>query len=242
MLRWHADPEREAVEAGAPVDVETAAAAGEEALVRPARARQDRPVEAEGDQSDIAAVRALEISFVEKISFVSVNMSIEWFRVAEDTGSEGSAKAADKQREKLARLHAQELRAAAAASSFQRAFVTGSQYSMSQSSASTCRPTWMILKTVSSPVKGLRPLRSLVAGLRWTTILQRPGIEKLPGPPRFAIALRISSLRASITSPTCFLDRSVASAMLFKISVLVGAFFAVAFAMRMTLLVRSKTI
>ncbi len=42
----------------------------------------------------------------------------------------------------------------------------------------------LALKTVSSFVKGLMPLRSLVAGLCYTSILQRPGIAKVFEPLR----------------------------------------------------------
>lgn len=88
----------------------------------------------------------------------------------------------------------------------------------------------LALKIASSPVNGLIPLRSFVAGLCCTTILQSPGIENCPGPRR-PRAFWISSDSASNTAPTSFFDSSVASAMLLRISVLVGAFLAAVFAM-----------
>src|SRR5882757_10164474 len=58
----------------------------------------------------------------------------------------------------------------------------------------------LALKVVSSFVKGLMPLRSLVAGLCCTTILQRPGIAKVFEPLR-PTAFLICSLSESNTLP-----------------------------------------
>lgn len=52
----HADPQGKAVMPSAPVDVEPVLPGGEEAVVGPARAGQNRPVEAERNQAELAAV------------------------------------------------------------------------------------------------------------------------------------------------------------------------------------------
>ena len=52
----HADPEREAVEAGAAMDVETIRAVTEETVVGPRGPREHRPVEPEAHQAELTAV------------------------------------------------------------------------------------------------------------------------------------------------------------------------------------------
>ena len=77
--------------------------------------------------------------------------------------------------------------------------------------------------------------------LRWTVILQRPGLENIPGP-RLPGALPMSFDNASKTAATSFLLNSVCSEMLLRISVLDGAFFTAAFAIfRSALLERKKS-
>ena len=56
MFGGDADAQREAVEARSSVDVETRGAPREESLIGPTRPRQHRPVEAQGDEPDLAAV------------------------------------------------------------------------------------------------------------------------------------------------------------------------------------------
>src|SRR4051812_144008 len=79
----------------------------------------------------------------------------------------------------------------------------------------------LALKVVSSFVNGLMPLRSLVAGLCCTTILQRPGSANV-FEPLLLTALLIWSFNASNTLLTSRLVRPVVSAMLAKISVFDG--------------------
>src|SRR5690606_38671957 len=85
----------------------------------------------------------------------------------------------------------------------------------------------LALKTVSSLVKGLMPLRALVAGFLMTLIFIRPGTVKRPGPrpPTFFL---ICLLSESKTAWTCFLVSSVSSAMRVSSSDLVGGFTAAA--------------
>ena len=95
------------------------------------------------------------------------------------------------------------------------------------------------LKVISSFVKGLIPLRALVAGLLFTTNFIRPGIVNSPAD--FFFMWRCTRLfRVSNTLATSFLDSSVASAMYSSVLVLLNgswiavngkafAFFAVAF-------------
>src|SRR5262249_41536535 len=85
----------------------------------------------------------------------------------------------------------------------------------------------LALKIVSSFVNGLMPLRSLVAGLCCTTILQRPGIAKVFEPLR-PTAFLICSFSASNTLLMSRFERPVVSAMLAKISVLDGGLVAFA--------------
>ena len=66
------------------------------------------------------------------------------------------------------------------------------------------------LKTVSSPVNGLMPLRAFVAGLRVTLHFIKPGTVNSPGPPFFK-CLCITSDKISNTVPISFLDNSVHS-------------------------------
>jgi len=79
----------------------------------------------------------------------------------------------------------------------------------------------LALKVVSSFVNGLMPLRSLVAGLCCTTILQRPGMAKVFDPLLLTARL-ICSFSASNTLLTSRFVRPVVSATLAKISVLDG--------------------
>ena len=89
----------------------------------------------------------------------------------------------------------------------------------------------LALKTVSSPVNGLIPLRALVAGLRTTLTFIIPGTLKTPGPrlPRF---LPISFASSSKTLATCLLVRPVFSANVAMISVLVMGFCAAPFGLK----------
>ena len=70
----------------------------------------------------------------------------------------------------------------------------------------------LALNIISSPVKGLTPLRALVAGLRFTRIFMRPGTVNWPGPRRPMSFLMIPA-RASNTVATSFFVRPVSSAM-----------------------------
>ena len=72
-----------------------------------------------------------------------------------------------------------------------------------------------------SPVAGLRTCRFGVAALFCTTIFIKPGTVNWPGP---FTAFSTSAVMASKTAATCFLFRSVASAMALNSSVLVGGF------------------
>src|SRR3954462_6196328 len=79
----------------------------------------------------------------------------------------------------------------------------------------------LALKTVSSLVKGLIPLRALVAGLWTTLIFTRPGTANTPGP-FLPTAPLISRARASNTALTCLRDRAVFSAIAVMISLFEG--------------------
>src|SRR5690625_1622114 len=79
----------------------------------------------------------------------------------------------------------------------------------------------LALNVVSSPVKGLMPLRALVAGFLTVLILSRPGSTNSPAP--FLCRWRsMTLLRLSSTSLTCFLVRPVFSAISLVIWVLVN--------------------
>src|SRR5262249_49560141 len=56
-LARHADPEREAVEAGAAMDVEAIRAVAEEPVIGPTGAREHGPVEPEAHETELSAVR-----------------------------------------------------------------------------------------------------------------------------------------------------------------------------------------
>src|SRR5262245_31280020 len=56
-LARHADAQREAVEAGTPVHVETVRTVAEEPVIGPARACEHGPVEPEADEPELAPVR-----------------------------------------------------------------------------------------------------------------------------------------------------------------------------------------
>jgi len=73
---------------------------------------------------------------------------------------------------------------------------------------------------VSSPVKGLIPLRALVAGFRTTVSFIRPGTVYIPGPRPFRLFL-IWPAMASNTATTCFFASPVDSAISDMISPLV---------------------
>src|SRR5262249_25504746 len=74
---------------------------------------------------------------------------------------------------------------------------------------------------IGSLVNGLMPGFALVAGLRTTLSLSRPGIWKWPGP--FLPSSRlIRSLSAENTLEICFFDRPVFSAIVVKTSALVA--------------------
>src|SRR4051812_5591385 len=75
----------------------------------------------------------------------------------------------------------------------------------------------LALKTVSCLVKGLIPLRALVAGLWTTLIFTRPGSANTPGP-FLPTADPIWSDRAANTAFTCLRDRAVFSAIALMIS------------------------
>src|SRR5262249_27220292 len=53
----HADAEREAVETRSPVHVEAAGAVAEQPVIRPCAAAEDRPVEAEAQETELPPVR-----------------------------------------------------------------------------------------------------------------------------------------------------------------------------------------
>lgn len=78
----------------------------------------------------------------------------------------------------------------------------------------------LALNMVSSPVKGLMPLRALTAGLRTVMTFIRPGIVNSPAP-RFLMLPSIRFSSCCMTSDTCFLLRPVLSAMVPTICVLV---------------------
>jgi len=84
----------------------------------------------------------------------------------------------------------------------------------------TTRRAGLALIMISSPVKGLMPLRALVAGFFTTLIFMRPGTVNTPGP-RLSSRLIIAD-RASNTAPTSFLVRPVCSEMKLKTSDLVA--------------------
>ena len=77
------------------------------------------------------------------------------------------------------------------------------------------------LNMVSSPVKGLIPLRALRAGFFTVLILRIPGMVNSPTP-RFLMLRSISECSSSITEPTCFLLKPVLSATLARIWLLVS--------------------
>ena len=56
MFGGDADTEREPVEAGSAMNVESAASAREEALIGPSRGGQDGPVDSERDEADLSSV------------------------------------------------------------------------------------------------------------------------------------------------------------------------------------------
>src|SRR3990167_893342 len=63
---------------------------------------------------------------------------------------------------------------------------------------------------ISSPVKGLTPLRAFLAGFLMTLIFIKPGITNMPGPPDLT-CFSITSVRQSNTATTSFLVRQVIS-------------------------------
>src|SRR5437588_116215 len=67
----------------------------------------------------------------------------------------------------------------------------------------------LALKIISCPVKGLRPIRALVAGFLTSFSFSRPGIVTMPAPflPRWSL---IRFDKASNTEPTCFRFKPVA--------------------------------
>ena len=73
---------------------------------------------------------------------------------------------------------------------------------------------------ISSPVKGLRPLRALAAGLRTVRIFTRPGSVKVPAP-LFFTWRSIVALSSSNTATTSRLATPVFSARAFNNSALV---------------------
>src|SRR5439155_16477584 len=75
----------------------------------------------------------------------------------------------------------------------------------------------LALKTHSSLVKGLIPLRALVAGLWTTLIFTRPGSANTPGP-FLPTADSICSDRAAKTELTCLRARPVFAAIAARIS------------------------
>ena len=77
----------------------------------------------------------------------------------------------------------------------------------------------MALIMMSSPVKGFRPGRALVAGFFFTVIFAIPGSVKAPC---FLRLRPTASLNSSNTADTSFLLRSVASAICVYSSLLVG--------------------
>src|SRR3954466_14428037 len=84
----------------------------------------------------------------------------------------------------------------------------------------------LALNICSCLVKGLIPLRALVAGLLMTMIFIKPGTAKMPGPFLPTAAL-ISPASASNTEATCFRLNSVAVAILVRISVFEAALLAI---------------
>src|SRR3954471_14890644 len=84
----------------------------------------------------------------------------------------------------------------------------------------------LALNIVSSLVKGLIPLRALVAGLWTTLIFTRPGTANTPGP-FLPTAFPIWVARASNTADTCLRDSAVFSAMALRISLFVRGFAAI---------------
>src|SRR5687768_11622212 len=93
----------------------------------------------------------------------------------------------------------------------------------------------LALIVIASLVNGLMPGRALVAGLRMTLSLTRPGMLKTPRPflPR---SFLIMSPRTSITEEICFLLSPVPSERVARTSDLLGGLTAVAVAMRVFLL------
>src|SRR3990167_3301883 len=73
---------------------------------------------------------------------------------------------------------------------------------------------------MSSPVKGLTPLRAGLAGFFTTLIFIMPGITNTPGPPTFT-CFSITLVRQSSTATTSFLLTSVTSVMVLIMFVLV---------------------
>lgn len=75
-LCGYAHTQGKSVEARPAMDVEPTGAPREEALIRPPRAGQNRPIKAEGDESDLSAVgvaRKYEIDFI-----VGYRMERQW--------------------------------------------------------------------------------------------------------------------------------------------------------------------
>src|SRR5687768_10940610 len=83
----------------------------------------------------------------------------------------------------------------------------------------TTRRAGLALNMTSSLVKGLIPLRALVAGLLITLIFIRPGTLNTPGP-FLPTALPICFASASKTDDTCLRDSSVDSEIRLMISLL----------------------
>ena len=96
--------------------------------------------------------------------------------------------------------------------------------------------------TVSSPVKGLMPLRALVAGFLTDLILHRPKTLNKPEP-RGLSYFAISSSNDVKTAATCLRVSSVSVAIAFRISDFVGAFFTAGAAFFLTaMLFRSSNV
>src|SRR4051812_41482397 len=85
----------------------------------------------------------------------------------------------------------------------------------------TTRRAGLALNICSCLVKGLMPLRALVAGLLTMVIFMRPGRANTPGP-FLPTARSICDAMASRTDPTCLRDSSVAVATAVRISLLVA--------------------
>lgn len=79
-LCGYADAQGETVEARSAMDVESTGATREEPLIRPTRPRQNRPIEAEGDEADLSAMsvaRKYEIDFI-------IGQRVECQRIVEE--------------------------------------------------------------------------------------------------------------------------------------------------------------